>query len=357
MPSNIERVQLNKLKQENTALKRQVRRLEKAEVHVEEIREAIYGLSQSVVQAPEWLLKVKTGPTTPGIPNFFWSDWHSFEVVRKEEVEGHNSYNGAVQATRIKSLVANAIRLPSLIKTQSPPEGCIVHLGGDMLSGDIHDELVETNEMASLPACIKTAEWLCWALGKLADHYGKVHVLAVTGNHGRQTKKPRKKRRVETNYDYHTYCLVEKYFSDTGDTRVTFNIPTGLDAHVTVFGHTYCLTHGDSLGVRGGNAIIGVLGPVARGEIKIRKSKDSMEQSYDTLLIGHFHQYINLETVVVNGSLKGYDEYAASMRYPYAPPKQAMWVHHPERGRIWAQPIVFGGGKKSKAKHAIKEWR
>jgi hypothetical protein len=49
--------------------------------------------------------------------------------------------------------------------------------------------------------------------------------------------------------------------------------------------------------------------------------------------MGHWHTYLALSDVIVNGSLKGYDEYARlAMRAPYEPPIQALFFVHPEHG-------------------------
>jgi hypothetical protein len=37
---------------------------------------------------------------------------------------------------------------------------------------------------------------------------------------------------------------------------------------------------------------------------------------YDVLLVGHFYQMSQLHRLIVNGSLKGYDEYAGAAGFP-----------------------------------------
>ena len=41
---------------------------------------------------------------------------------------------------------------------------------------------------------------------------------------------------------------------------------------------------------------------------------------------------IQLQRLIVNGSLKGYDEYAYANNFGYEPPRQALWITHPTHG-------------------------
>jgi hypothetical protein len=109
--------------------------------------------------------------------------------------------------------------------------------------------------------------------------------------------------------------------------------PGNADCAFNIFGHRYLLTHGDSLGTKGGDGIIGALGPIMRGTLKTHRSEAQIGRDFDTLLIGHWHQYITLPGLIVNNSLKGYDEYAhLVLRAPYSRPSQALWFTHPEHG-------------------------
>jgi hypothetical protein len=131
--------------------------------------------------------------------------------------------------------------------------------------------------------------------------------------------------------------MLQKRFE--ADKRVRFQIPAGTDALYSVYGHRYLLTHGDKLG-RGGDGIIGALGPILRGDTKRRARNAQIDRGYDTLVIGHFHQLIQLQRVIVNGSLIGYNEYAAQEAFPYEVPRQALWVTHPEHGITFSAPVL-----------------
>jgi DNA repair exonuclease SbcCD nuclease subunit len=131
--------------------------------------------------------------------------------------------------------------------------------------------------------------------------------------------------------------MLEKYFSK--DKRVNFLVPTSYDAYYKIYNLNYLLTHGDRLGVRGGAGIVGMLGPIARGVQKVKAEYSNQKKPIDYVLMGHFHQYISLKDAIVNGSVKGYDEYALSGRFSYEKPQQALWFTHPTYGITFQVPV------------------
>lgn len=322
-----------KLKTKVDNLTRELGAIKRDNMTAEEVREKIFGLAALTPQPPKWIHESKPGKSS-GVPMVFWSDWHYGEVVRPEEVGGKNAYNRAIAKDRIKRLVDTTLDLTLNHMTTPKYPGIIVILGGDMISGGIHDELRETNEGPVTVTLVEVAEQIIAGLTVLADKFGRVFVPCVVGNHGRTTQKPRAKHRVWENYEYILYCMVERHFRD--DKRIQFQIPEEADCHFSVFGHRFMLTHGDALGVKGGDGIIGSLGPIARGTLKVGRSEAQVGRDFDTLLIGHWHNYIprgEAVPVIVNGALKGYDEYAQIyLRARFSVASQGLWFVHPKHG-------------------------
>lgn len=329
-------------------LRNENRVLRDAELSDHIVRETIFNLDAVPADPPEWLLGTESAHDTPGVPMTLWSDWHWGEVVRPEEVGGVNAYNLDLAHKRAKRLVERIIHLSFDHTVNAVYPGIVVMLGGDMISGDIHDELTETNESRTAPTLIDLQGVLITALEAMADRFGKVFVPCVVGNHGRMTHKPRAKGRVHTSFEWLLYCQLERHFSN--DDRVRFYIPGEADAHFNVAGHRVMLTHGDSLGTRGGDGLIGALGPITRGVIKTRYSEAQIGRDFDFCCMGHWHQWMPLHDrgFVVNGSLKGYDEYARLfLRARYERPIQGLWFLHPAMGVTSVKPIYLDDQQRS----------
>jgi len=316
----------------------------KQEINEETIRRKIVNLKNSVEATPEvpWLLTETKKHSSPGVPTLFISDLHWGEVVHPNQINGVNEYSIRIAKQRMKVLLDSTINLLRIISPSLDYPGIVVPLGGDMISGNIHDELTATNEMSTMPTVVDLYSILRGVIAALADTFGRVFVPCVTGNHGRDTRKIWAKDRHATSFDWLLYIFLAKHFEN--DKRVTFQVPDGPAAHFKIFNYRYRLNHGDRLG-RGGDGIIGMLGPVIRGDHRTRSRDSQIDLGYDTQIIGHFHQYTHTTRVIVNGSLKGMDEYAYSEGYPFEPPQQALWITHPKHGITYRMPVYVEKSK------------
>lgn len=295
----------------------------------------IAGLVETA-EPPEWAATSSKVTGSAGVPTLFLSDLHWGEVVYPSQINGVNKFNLSIARERLRYTVDTAIDLLRIIDGEMRYPGIVCPLGGDMISGNLHDELSATNEINSMPAVLDLFGNLLAVIKKLADTFGAVFLPCVTGNHGRDTKKIWNKDRHHTSFDWLLYRFLAKHFES--DKRVTFFIPDGNDAAFRIYGTRYNLTHGDKLG-SGGDGLIGFLGPVMRGDNKKRARSGQIDMAYDVLLAGHWHQYAHLTRVIVNGTLKGYDEYAWTQNFSFEPPQQALWVTHPRNGITFRMPV------------------
>ena len=290
------------------------------------------------VRVPSWSKTGSLPKSSPGTPVLFISDIHAGEVVDPAEVMGKNIYNWAVMEKRFETVFSTAVELLTKHLALPKYDGMVVPLGGDLVSGEIHEELSETNEKHVLECSFDLADLLAGHLKRLADIFGHVFVPGIPGNHGRMHRKPRAKGYVATNADYHTYRQIARILK--GDNRFEFNFPLSRDVRFDVAGHRFLLTHGDQF--RGGDGMIGPIGPIMRGDVKKRANAAlglAEDQEYDTMMCGHFHTTIMLPSLIVNGSLKGLDEYAMGLNVRQEHPSQMLFTVHPKHGITWYIPI------------------
>ncbi len=312
------------------------------------VRMEIMGLAEATPEIPGWVTKpVKSRIKSPGVPTLMASDWHWGERVEPAQLHGVNAFDLKIAHARARRLIERATYLLKEHVTNPDYPGIVFALGGDMVSGDIHEEIKETNELQSFPILLDLYGVLIWCISTLADNFGRVFVPAVAGNHGRTSRKPRHKFRAETNYDWLLYQMLERHFKD--DKRVQFHVPASSDAAWDVFGYKYLMTHGDQF--RCGDSMIGALGPILRGDHKKRTRNGQIGMDYNTMILGHFHTYCHLGRVIVNGSLKGYDEYAYDGNFGFEVPQQAMWLTHPDHGITIAMPVILEDPSLGSSKH------
>ena len=323
--------QLSKARTERDILKAQVRELE-GDLDQAEIRSQLFTqLAGHTYKPPAWL--TKPPKKSSGVVCTILSDTHFDEVVKPEEIGYRNEYNREIAVARLENYFQKVILLTKDYITGINYEGCVLFLGGDIFSGDIHEELTQTNEDTMLSSVIFWTEQITAGINLLAEHFKYVHIPCVVGNHGRRTRKPRAKLRAKDNFDWFLAKTLEQRFIE--NKKVTFEVATGADLMVDVQDTTYLLTHGDQ--ARGGGGIGGIWPPLMRLVARKRNNTD-----FDYMVLGHFHQLIMAPSsgFLLNGSLKGYDEYAAIENFAYEVPQQALWINVPEKGILWQTSLL-----------------
>ncbi|MBA3836486.1 MAG: hypothetical protein C0499_02350 [Zymomonas sp.] len=307
---------------------------------LEQVRQRL-GLHERLEEArldpPEWLTPKKSTSKHAAIPSLLLTDVHYDEVVKPEQIGGLNKYNRAIADQRIRRAFEGAIVMSRDYLSGVHYEGFNLFLGGDLLSGIIHEELRETNQAVVTESIVSVVEPLEAGITLLAEHFGKVHVSAVVGNHGRNTRKPRAKNRATDSFDWLVAKMVERGLK--GDKRITTQIAQAADTHVKLYNHTYCLTHGDAFS--GGSGISGFLSPLMLGVHRKAKRDAATGQGWDTLVMGHFHSSYFLKGLIVGGSVVGYSEFAYGLNLPYEEPQSAFWLTTPERGISVSAPIFL----------------
>lgn len=301
--------------------------------------ERIAEYSGRALKPPKWLARPPRKGEKEATLVTILSDCHLDERVDPSEIDGRNAYDRVIAEMRMTRYFEQVVRLSRDYLAGMSYRGVVLMLGGDLISGDIHEELSQTNEAQTLDTVLYWSERIAAGIGLLADEFGTVHVPVVVGNHGRRSRKPRAKGRARDNYDWLIGQLVAKHFDR--DDRVTFDIPDGTDCLVTVHDTTFLLTHGDQ--VSGGGGIGGIWPPIMRMAAKKR-----VRHQFDTVVMGHWHQLIQAPSagLVVNGSLKGEDEYAAVMNFAPEPAQQALFTVAPGRGVTFSAPVLVEDRKR-----------
>jgi len=331
---------------------------EREEDTAEKIREEIFNIAARDPEPPAWIQGRGVRNGSRGGPITIWSDFHYGEVINADEIGGVNAYSAAIAQKRFTRLVNTTTDLcfNHMGRADIHYPGIVICLGGDMIGGDIHEELMVTNDRTPHQSVHDLTDILAGGIEEMATKFGRAFIPCVVGNHGRSSKRMRMKGRVFTNYDWSIYVNLARYFKSSK--HIKFLIPSGPDAHFNVYGHRYMLTHGDSLGVKGGDGIVGALGPIMRGALKVGQSEGQMGRDFDTLVMCHWHQYITLPGVIVNNALKGFDEYAMmQLRAKFSRPSQALWFTHPEHGITAHWQVYLEGKLKAEKSSQWVSWK
>lgn len=287
------------------------------------------------MKVPKWMASKKKAKKHHGTAVLMLSDLHLDEVVELDQMDGMNEYNREIAEKRLRAVVDNAIEVIQRYVSGLEIDGIVVPLLGDIVTGDIHEELANTNETAVPATIVHWVPLLAAALRMLADQFGKVYVPCVAGNHDRTTKKTPTKRRMESSYSWIIYSWLADTLRD--DPRITFGISTSPEQVISIYETRFLLVHGDAFRSSGG--VGGLYPSLLKYLLRKHHLYSQVRQDFHYALLGHWHQLLWGQDFVVNGSLKGYDNYAKEYGFGYEVPQQALFIVTPEHGITQRMPV------------------
>jgi len=263
------------------------------------------------------------------------SDAHAGENIDPREIYGLNEYNFDILNLRTKLWAQKVIDIPTRkLKPKFPR--IVIGMLGDMVSGVIHEELLRGTTGNIADWTIDYAYILAQALREIASVYEKVDVCCVVGNHGRLDKKPVFKAKY-ANWDYILYKNIELHLRD--QKNVTFNIPRSFWLIKEIEGWRFLLLHGDNIRGWQGVPWYGINRAIAQ----LKEVLEAAGDHFEYMCLGHFHSLATLDRAkggtIINGSIKGIDEYSIGKLFTGNKAKQLICGVHPRWGKTWSYDI------------------
>jgi len=288
--------------------------------------------------APGWLADTAGGDNHATLLAQF-SDWHYGEFVDPAQMDNYNSYNTDIAIKRTQRFFGKSVMMPRNYLAGVEYDGFVLVLGGDLVSGSIHDELERTNELSIYESIEFAVRQMIPGIEMLAEEFGSVHLVSAPGNHGRFWRKVQHKDYSANNADTHIARLLALHFQ--GEDSITFQIPATYDADFSIYASRFYTEHGQSFR-SAGSPEIGSIGPITRGVLRTQSQKLAEGKPFDYALIHHFHQYISAASkgYSTNGAGKGYDEYARGEHFKPEQAQQALMLVTPEHGVSVQMPII-----------------
>lgn len=283
------------------------------------------------------------------------SDWHIEESVDPAACGGMNFYNLEESQRRADRFFKVLLHLIQLEQKNTHIKTLVLGLLGDFISGDIHDDIVQSTLLSPTHAILRCQGYLISGIEfLLANSELNITLVCHSGNHGRKDKEQLVANEAGSSLEYLMYKAIAMYFRD--NKRVKAIVPEGYHSYLDVFGLTLRFHHGHS--IRYGGGVGGVTIPVNKAIAQWNKAKDARlapfyESIKDTIsewnlarpadidCFGHFHQFLDGGNFIANGSLIGYSPYGVWVKGGYEPPKQALFYIHSKYGHYDTRRILF----------------
>jgi len=271
------------------------------------------------------------------VPVMHVTDSHMGAMQDPDEIEQFNSFSPEICDKRNIGFVKSFIEWVELHRNAYNIKKCHVIVTGDLISGDIHDELRVTNAFPVPEQIVRAAQIHTRQIGLLSSHFESVTVDFLTeDNHSRLTKKPQAKEAGINSYGYLIARMMQAYLEKHGN--VEFNVHAMHEKVISVSNLNYLIKHGHGIKAWMGIPWYGIERNVAREStarqhIIMNDLKLAREVGFHKIIHGHFHSPFNSRLYSCGGSVSGTDAYDHQAGR-YAPPSQSAWMIHPKWGEF-----------------------
>lgn len=278
------------------------------------------------------------------------SDGHHGAVQNPDEIERLGSFSPDISTSRQIGYAQSVVKWVSSQRNAYNINDLHIIVTGDMISGDIHEELRVTNAFPAPVQAIRAGELLAQQIMTVAPHFRTVVVdFIADDNHGRLTKKPQAKEAGLNTFNFivgsYAEALVKK------QSNVDFRLHPVHETVVDVNGRRYLACHGHGVMGWAGVPWYGIERKVGkeaqtRMQVIMEDVGRAREIGFHKYLFGHFHTDICTELYDGCASVSGTDAFDHKCGR-YGRPGQCCWLVHPKHGefnRINWDLRIFDGG-------------
>jgi hypothetical protein len=209
----------------------------------------------------------------------------------------------------------------------------VLALLGDFISGNIHEELLESCSLRPIDAILLAKDWLTSGIKFLLQNTDcDFTIVTAVGNHTRITHQVHIANERGNNLEYFMYHVMAKEFAN--EPRVRFIIEDSYHTYLKVYDKTIRFHHGHAIKYGGG--VGGLTIPVNKAIAQWNKTRVA-----DLDVFGHWHQQFDGGNFLCNGSIIGYNAFALFIKAGFEHPKQLFFLMDRKRGKTVVCPILF----------------
>ena len=198
-----------------------------------------------------------------------FSDAHIEETVKSASVMGLNEYNVKIARERIEKYFANLV---SCLNTDKVEYLLFANLG-DNISGFIHEELSQSNELTPLEATFEAQNLIYNGLKYICDNteLKRIKFVGIVGNHSRVTNKIQHSNGYKMSYEWLMYKNIQKQAELEG-LPIEFDIPESeMAIEDTSDGKRFLFIHGFQIKGSGNGTVCGIYPSLGRLSLKYGK--------------------------------------------------------------------------------------
>jgi hypothetical protein len=246
------------------------------------------------------------------------------------------TYDSEICEARVEMYAEKVMKLADVQRADHPVNELRVWLLGDL----IESELIFPGQAHRIDSSlyrqitVDGPRILTTFLRRMAQHFERVRVVGIIGNHGAISGQSRRENSPETNGDRMLYRICQQILAN--EPRISWDIPDGGDrrnwyAVDTVGSYSTLLFHGDQVrGGFGGFPFYGLAKKVWGWK------SGAIPEQFDDVFFGHFHQptriTLNSVTARCSGSIESHNDWAMEELAAVGRPSQWLLFVKPDFG-------------------------
>ena len=289
------------------------------------------------IEPAQIVFKPKSKPGSQVTAVMQVSDGHMGAVQVPDEIEGLNEFDPEICTLRQMDYTERFLHWVEMHRQAYQINRLAVLVTGDLISGDIHQELQTTNAFPAPVQVVRAAEVLAQQIAAISPHFEQVDIHFITeDNHARLTKKPQAKEAGLNSFNYLVGYIAQSLVSK--HENVNFNLYPMYEKVVHVGGRQYLISHGHGLvGWMGipWYSINRHVGKEATNRMQVIMSdiNRARDIGFHKYIFGHWHTPFDHPLYSCCGSISGTDAYDHKQGR-YSPPSQSSWLVHPKHGEF-----------------------
>jgi len=262
------------------------------------------------------------------------SDMHADQIVTPEECGGLEEFNFPIACARAETYVDTVLDWTQQTLNPKFDFSDLWFLSyGDQTSGEIHGHCDRSYFRNMFRNCLAIGQLQALMLRDLAPHFKNVHVVCISGNHGRRSLKKDYNKPTD-NWDTLIAEICRLHCRELGN--VDFLIPNAYSVNLDINGSGFNIAHGDDVRSNGGVPWYGF--------VRRQKGLAALNSAYGAtplryFIVGHHHTLSSLSDLngelIINGAWLATDSYSFNSFSGYREPVQLLHGVHKKHGISW----------------------
>ncbi len=239
-------------RKEKEKVRATARNLKEAVETIEELEEELAAARKLAGHKTDLVIQSrKSTKTSEATAVALFTDLHIGNTITLAQTNGINEYNVAIARQRATTFFERVVRLTDKERQDVHIDELVLFLGGDFVDGNLHMDVIMTNNPATpMEQAVIAQDIIEAGLQYLEKHgnFKRITIVAKDGNHGRVSVKMHWNSRIGNSLEWYMYYNMARRFP-----QFNWLIEESFISYLTIYEWVFRFHHGDRIYFGGQN--------------------------------------------------------------------------------------------------------